>query len=119
MAERRYAMTSLQRGPEDGDGVKPSGPVLVLPPNRKPPKWWVWKDRIFLVVFVLFCLEVGIVLTVLPWTAIWTNNSLLMGYPQLRQWVTSNFIRGLISGMGLIDIWMGIAEAVRYRESVD
>ena len=72
--------------------------------------------RLWLVVFVLFCLEVGIILTVLPWTRIWAENSLLLGHPQIHEFLQQNFVRGLISGLGLIDIWMGIAEAIRYRE---
>jgi hypothetical protein len=64
----------------------------------------------------LFCLEVGIVLTVLPWTRIWTENSLLLGHRQVQEFLQQNFVRGLVSGLGLIDIWMGIAEAIRYRE---
>lgn len=90
-----------------------------MPPPQKPPKWLLWKNRIFLVIFVLFCLEIGIILTVLPWTRIWTENSLLVGFPQMRDVLTYGFVRGLISGLGLVDIWMGVAEAVRYRESVD
>ncbi len=68
---------------------------------------------------MLFCLEVGIILTVLPWTRIWTENSLLLGYPRVRELLMLNFVRGLVSGLGLVDIWMGIAEAVRYRETPD
>ena len=49
----------------------------------------------------------------------WTDNSLLAGFPQVREFLTYDFVRGLISGLGLVDIWMGVAEAVRYRESVD
>jgi len=26
-------------------------------------------------------------------------------------------VRGVVSGLGLVDIWMGVAEAVTYRES--
>ena len=79
----------------------------------------LWLQRIWLVVFVLFCLEVGIILTALPWTRIWTDNSLLLGYPRIREFLMQNFVRGLVSGLGLVDIWMGVAEAVRYREGPD
>lgn len=92
---------------------------MMPPPARKPTKWQLWRGRIFLVVFVLFCLEIGIILAVLPWTRIWTENSLLVGFPQVREFLTYDFVRGLISGLGLVDIWMGVSEAVRYRESVD
>ena len=73
--------------------------------------------RVWLVVFVLFCLEVGILLTVLPWTRLWSDNTLLAGFPAMKEFFSSNFVRGLVSGLGLVDIWMGVAEAVTYREN--
>jgi hypothetical protein len=30
--------------------------------------------------------------------------------------VRENFIRGLVSGIGLVDVWMGIWEAAKYKE---
>ncbi len=102
--------------PQDGSGLETRGPVLLMPPPLPPKKPHLWLQRIWLVVFVLFCLEVGIILAALPWTGIWTNNSLLLGYPQVREFLMQNFVRGLVSGLGLVDIWMGVAEAVRYRE---
>jgi hypothetical protein len=108
-----------QETPQDGDGLEPNGPVLVMPPPLPPKKPNRWLQRTWLVVFVLFCLEVGIILTALPWTRIWTDNSLLLGYPQVREFLMRNFVRGLVSGLGLVDIWMGVAEAVRYREAPD
>jgi len=67
-------------------------------------------------VFVLFCLEIGIILTVAPWTQFWTTNSLLLGYPRVREFFAYPFVRGLISGVGVTDIWLAIAEAIQYRE---
>ena len=95
------------------------GPILVMPAPQRPKRSSLWVKRLWLIVSVLICLEIGIVLTVLPWTRMWTENSLLLGHPQLREFLTQNFVRGLVSGLGLVDIWMGIAEAVRYREGPD
>ena len=94
-----------------------TGPVLVMPPVNKPRRAAVWLHRLWLVVFVLFCLEVGIILTVLPWTKLWSDNSLLLSYPAVRDFLMYGFVRGVVSGLGLVDIWMGVAEAVTYRES--
>ena len=94
-----------------------TGPVLVIPTPKMPKRPHLWLQRLWLVVFVLFCLEVGIILTVLPWTKLWTDNSLLLSYPATREFLEYGFVRGLVSGLGLIDIWMGVAEAVTYRES--
>lgn len=76
----------------------------------------VWLRRTWLVIFVLFCIEVGIILVVLPWTRIWTGNSILLSYPALREFLMNGFVRGAITGLGLVDLWMGISEAVSYRE---
>ena len=91
--------------------------VLVMPPAKPPRVPHRWLQRLWLVVFVLFCLEIGILLTVLPWTRLWTDNSLLIGFPAVKEFLSHNFVRGLVSGLGLVDIWMGVAEAVTYRES--
>ncbi len=111
-------MSSFANG-QGSSPSEPDSPILVMPPPQKPRRRNLWVKRLWLIVFVLFCLEVGIILTVLPWTRIWTENSLLLGHPQLREFVMKNFVRGLVSGLGLVDIWMGIAEAVRYREGPD
>jgi len=110
-------MNAFADNPPGGTQPENNGPVLVMPPPEKPNRRRLWVKRLWLIVFVLFCLEVGIILTVLPWTRIWTENSLLLGHPQLREFLMRNFVRGLVSGLGLVDIWLGIAEAVRYRES--
>ena len=112
-------MSSFAHDPQDGLGSEPRGPVLVMPPARPPKRPQVWVQRAWLVVFVLFCLEIGILLMVLPWTKVWTENSLLVGYPKVREFLMPHFVRGLVSGLGLVDIGMGIAEAVRYRETPD
>lgn len=104
----------------DGQGntqAGSSGPVLVVPAEHEPKRPHRWLKRLWLVVFVLFCLEVGIILTVLPWTRLWTENSLLLGFPAVKEFMNYGFVRGLVSGLGLVDIWMGVVEAVTYRES--
>jgi hypothetical protein len=105
--------------PDHSERPVAGAPVLTMPspPPSKPRN--VWAKRIWLVVFVLFCLEVGIVLTWCPWTKVWSENSILVSYPRLREFLMSGFARGLISGLGLVNIWMGIGEAVRYREGND
>jgi hypothetical protein len=119
MADQRRIMSSFAGDPQTSGQPEHNGPVLVMPPPQKPKRRQLWLKRFWLVVFVLFCLEVGIILTVVPWTRVWAENSLLLGHPRLHDWLQQNFVRGLISGLGLVDIWMGIAEAVRYREGPD
>ena len=110
-------MSYFAEAPGHDNGAQHAGPVLVMPPVKNPKRPHVWLQRLWLVVFVLFCLEVGIILTVLPWTRLWTDNSLLLTYPAVKEFLNYGFVRGLVSGLGLVDIWMGVAEAVTYRET--
>ena len=94
-----------------GNNITP-GPQLVSKAVSGP----VWMQRVWLVVFVMFSIELGMVLAVLPWTRVWNENSLMYAYPTLRAILQRDFVRGAITGLGLLDIWIGIWEAVHYRE---
>lgn len=81
----------------------------------------VWLRRIMLFIFVAFAVEIGLFLVVVPWYdngRLWSENSLLLRFPTLRAFLAQDFIRGIISGIGLVDIWVGIWEAVHYKESI-
>lgn len=114
-----HMLNSSAQEPHDGFPPEHNAPLLVMPPKQPPKRSHIWLQRLWLVVFVLFCLEVGSALVVLPWLRLWTENSLLAGFPQLQEFMKLNFVRGVVSGLGLVDIGMGIAEAIRYRETPD
>ena len=100
--------------------LTPDNPVLPSapphPPAEKAAELPVWLQRTFLVVYVLFCIELGLLLVVAPWTQLWINNGLLISWPSLRHFLQHGFIRGAVSGLGFVDIWLGVLEAVRYRD---
>jgi hypothetical protein len=77
----------------------------------------VWGRRLLMVIVVLFCIELGMALVVLPWLSVWTENSLLQNLPQARSFLSNFFVRGAFTGLGLIDIWIGVWEAVHYRDN--
>lgn len=76
----------------------------------------VWLQRFFLIVYVVFCIELGIVLVALPWSVLWNNNNLLLHWPAVRHFLQLGFVRGAISGLGFLDLWLGIYEAVHYKD---
>jgi hypothetical protein len=39
-----------------------------------------------------------------------------MASPELRAFVANGFVRGLCSGLGVLDIWIGFSEAIHYHE---
>ena len=92
--------------------VTPLGPQPVATEPSEP----LWAQRLKLVIFVLFSVELGMFLVVLPWLPVWQHNSLIANHPALRQIFQHSFTRGAVTGLGLIDIWVGIWSAVQYRE---
>ena len=87
------------------------------PDDGKPRTGFeLWLHRLTVLMFVFVCASVGVFLVILPWRPEWTHNHLLLSYPGLRQFIASGFTRGVVSGLGMLDIWIGFWEAVHYRE---
>jgi hypothetical protein len=77
----------------------------------------VWLQRLSLFVLVLFCVYLGVLVMLLPWwTRIWDHNLFIQAHPPLSAILHNGAVRGVISGIGLLDIWIGISEAVHYRD---
>ncbi len=76
----------------------------------------LWLHRFTVLIFGFVCVVVGVLLVILPWRPEWTDNRLLMAYPGLRAFVANGFVRGICSGLGLLDIWIGFSEALHYHE---
>ncbi|HZR57227.1 MAG TPA: hypothetical protein VFA74_10170 [Terriglobales bacterium] len=75
-----------------------------------------WMHRINVLLFVFLCAVIGVLLVILPWRTEWMDNHLLSTYPILRMIVGNAFTRGICSGLGVLDIWIGFWEAIHYHE---
>ena len=49
-------------------------------------------------------------LIVIPWSAFWEHNYFAETWPALQTIVTNNFVRGAISGLGVVNLIAGFAE---------
>ncbi len=59
---------------------------------------------------VLSSLLVGLVLAVAPWTSLWDGNPLIQPHPVLRGVVLSPFLRGAVTGLGLVNLMLAVHE---------
>jgi hypothetical protein len=77
-----------------------------------------WFQRLSSVLFVIFCFELGLFLLVYPWTDAWTENYLSLMAPARMEagwrllW-NNSYVRGGVSGVGLVNIWIAVAEVFR------
>ena len=57
-------------------------------------------------------LEFGFMLLVVPWSAYWDRNYFGAMLPQLHALLINNFVRGAVSGLGIVNVVAGVAELV-------
>ena len=72
-------------------------------------------SKILVIVFIFFCFELGLFLIIFPWSRYWENNLFLSYAPFIRDFVLSNYFRGAVSGLGIVDIGIGIYEAMHFK----
>lgn len=60
--------------------------------------------------FVVFFIEVGLLLVVLPWSSFWERNYFAYVWPELRSVLSNNFVRGAVTGLGLLNLLAGVFE---------
>jgi hypothetical protein len=94
--------------------VSAQAPVPVSRPSPSVARLWL--RRIGVLLFVFLCATLGVMLMILPWRPEWSDNPLLLPYPALRAVVASGFARGLSTGLGVLNVWIGFWEAIQYRE---
>jgi hypothetical protein len=77
-----------------------------------------WFQRLSSVLFIIFCFELGLFLLIYPWTDAWTENYLSLIAPthfrtDWRLLWNNSYLRGGVSGMGLVNLWIAVAEVFR------
>jgi len=65
--------------------------------------------------FILICFEVGVFLLVFPWMDYWGSNWIAGFAPWVHAIWVSGFFRGALSGLGLLNIYISLAEVFRLR----
>jgi hypothetical protein len=61
---------------------------------------------------VAFFFEFGFALLIVPWSAFWDRNYFAELVPAIHAFITNNFVRGAVSGLGVINLLSGISELV-------
>src|SRR5215207_2708719 len=86
-------------------------------------------SRLTVIFYILLCLEAGIFLTLLPWwqplgMGDWGDNFFLVmvaqktGLVGLQHAIASGWVRGAVSGVGLLNLAMAFWEIFHFNETV-
>lgn len=99
-------------------GGLPPHLVTNAPQSAKTPRHTPhWLRRLDLFVRVIVRLYLGLIILVLPWLHLWDENRLLVVIPQLSPLALNGVTRGIVSGLGLLNLWIAIQDAIHYKES--
>ncbi len=101
-------------GPDVATGPPeaPAGTTPVVPPGAG------WFQRLSSILFIIFCFELGLFLLIYPWTDGWTANYfawVVTGtvQPAWHSFWDNSYVRGAISGVGILNLWIAMAEVFR------
>ena len=100
--------------------MSPTGSILSSKPNDPPARATGWEGagkRFALVLYILYCVEIGTFLLVVPWSEVWERNLVVAYVPLLRPLYVNHFFRGAVSGLGVINLWLGVSRAWCFRQS--
>ena len=69
-----------------------------------------WHRRILGFCLVIFAFEIGVFLLIFPWLENWDLSWIPVHSPKLSELWMSPYFRGALSGLGLLNIYVALAE---------
>ena len=86
--------------------------------------------KLTVIFFIILCLLLGLYLTLLPWVSFgvigdWGDNYLLAfvsekaNLPILRKTVASGWVRGAVTGLGVLNLLLAFWELAHFKQSVE
>ena len=106
------------RGPEganDASGcpVTDAETAGSLPPDRVPR----WLVRLELFLRVMLRMYIGLAVCYAPWShTFWDQNPIFLQFPTLSIVAANGAVRGLVSGLGLLNLWIALHDAMGQRD---
>ena len=82
--------------------------------HQRIPRWLV---RAELFLRVLLRVYIGLAVCYAPWSPMfWDQNPLFVQFPTLSIYAANGAVRGIISGLGLLNIWIALRDAMHYKD---
>ncbi|MGD0731722.1 MAG: hypothetical protein ABR956_10690 [Terracidiphilus sp.] len=90
-----------------------AGAASGSPAPQRIPRWL---ERAELFLRVLLRMYIGLAVCYAPWSPVfWDQNPIFAHYPALGIFAAHGAVRGVVSGLGLLNLWIAFHDAVRRR----
>ena len=74
-----------------------------------------WLERAELFLRVLLRMYIGLAVCYAPWSHMfWDQNPLFLQFPTLSIYAANGAVRGIVSGLGLLNLWIAFHDAIRH-----
>jgi hypothetical protein len=94
-----------------GPADRPENPFVTHSPQRIPR----WLERSELFLRVLLRMYIGLAVCYAPWSSLfWDQNPLFLQFPTLSIYAANGAVRGIVSGLGLLNLWIAFQDAIRH-----
>lgn len=119
---QQQEMTTSSLGPGPTPSVSGTDSVRVPAPggpgnNPSPHRIPRWLVRLELFLRVMLRMYIGIAVCYAPWShAFWDQNPVFVQFPTVAIYAANGAVRGVISGLGLLNLWFAIQDALRHRD---
>ncbi len=110
MAQQPNLFTPNPRDPTPGT---PPGRPRPAPQEEVSSRGMVWVARVEAAIRILVNLYLGLLVMVLPWLPFWTQNNLFTYDPALAALAGNGFVRGLVSGLGILNVLSAVIDGRR------
>ena len=90
--------------------LTPESASYSTPAGRPAPRK---RHRLLRICFAVFTFEIGLFLMIFPWRDSWTFNY-FQGSSEFLEYIWDDpYFRGAISGLGLVNVYLAVAEFLR------
>jgi hypothetical protein len=87
------------------------------PHHPEPQRIPRWLERIELLLRVMLRMYIGLAVCYAPWSPVfWDQNPLFLQFPTLGSIAANGAVRGMVSGLGLLNLWIALHDVLRHRE---
>ena len=85
-------------------------------PAESTPRVPRWLERFELVLRVMLRMYIGLAICYAPWSPMfWDQNPLFLQYPGIGALAAHGAVRGVVSGLGLLNLWIAFQDAIKFR----
>jgi hypothetical protein len=85
--------------------------------TQQPQRIPRWLERAELFLRVLLRLYIGLAVCYAPWShTFWDDNPIFLRFPTLGSFAVQGAVRGIISGLGVLNLWIAFRDAIRHRD---